>query len=53
MPSTAVMRWWASVASRATDFALFMVDALERDELIHEAPAIVSRKSQSALTHAG
>jgi len=39
--------------TRRTDFALFMVDALERDELIHQAPAIVSRKSPSALAHAG
>jgi hypothetical protein len=29
--------------TRRTDFALFMVEALENDELIHEAPAIVSR----------
>ncbi len=27
--------------TRRVDFALFMVDALQRDELIHEAPAIV------------
>ena len=38
--------------TRRVDFALFMVEALENDELIHEAPAIVSRLSPSALTHA-
>jgi hypothetical protein len=34
------------------DFALFMVAALENDELVHEAPAIVGSKTPSALTHA-
>jgi len=29
-----------------------MVQALEDDELIHEAPAIVSSQSLSALAHA-
>jgi hypothetical protein len=29
-----------------------MVATLENDELIHEAPAIVSRQSPSALAHA-
>ena len=38
--------------TRRIDFALFMVAALENDELIHEAPAIVSRESSSALAHA-
>jgi NAD(P)-dependent dehydrogenase (short-subunit alcohol dehydrogenase family) len=38
--------------TRRVDFALFMVEALESDELIHEAPAIVSRESASALAHA-
>ena len=38
--------------TRRVDFALFMVDALENDELVHEAPAIVSRQSPSALAHA-
>ena len=38
--------------TRRVDFALFMVDALENDELVHEAPAIVSRESPSALAHA-
>jgi hypothetical protein len=37
--------------TRRTDFALFMVDAIENDELVHEAPAIVSRMSSSALAH--
>ena len=31
--------------TRRTDFALFMVAAIENDELIHEAPAIVGCKS--------
>jgi hypothetical protein len=35
--------------TRRVDFALFIVDAIENDELIHEAPAIVSRQSPSAL----
>jgi hypothetical protein len=34
--------------TRRTDFALFMVDALTRDELVGEAPAIVSRACASA-----
>ena len=38
--------------TRRVDFALFMVEALENDELVHEAPAIVGRKSPSALQHA-
>lgn len=38
--------------TRRVDFALFMVDALENDRLIREAPAIVSCKSASALTFA-
>jgi NAD(P)-dependent dehydrogenase (short-subunit alcohol dehydrogenase family) len=38
--------------TRRVDFALFMVAALENNELIHEAPAIVSRQSPSALAHA-
>ena len=33
------------------DFALFMVDALTNDSLIHQAPAIVSCQSPSALAH--
>jgi hypothetical protein len=35
--------------TRRVDFALFMVEALENDELIHEAPAIVGRQTPSAL----
>jgi len=38
--------------TRRVDFALFMVAALENDELIHQAPAIVSRESPSARAHA-
>jgi hypothetical protein len=38
--------------TRRTDFALFMVAALENDELIHEAPAIVGRLTPSALAYA-
>ena len=38
--------------TRRVDFALFMVDALERDELVQQAPAIVSSQSPSALAHA-
>jgi NAD(P)-dependent dehydrogenase (short-subunit alcohol dehydrogenase family) len=38
--------------TRRVDFALFMVEALDNDDLIHEAPAIVSRQSASALAHA-
>jgi NAD(P)-dependent dehydrogenase (short-subunit alcohol dehydrogenase family) len=34
------------------DFALFMVEALENDELVHEAPAIVGCQTPSALAHA-
>ena len=39
--------------TRRVDFALFMVEALENDELIHEAPAIVGRRTPSALAHSG
>jgi hypothetical protein len=38
--------------TRRVDFALFMVEALENDELVHEAPAIVGRRTPSALAHA-
>jgi hypothetical protein len=38
--------------TRRVDFALFMVEALRNDELIHEAPAIVGCRAPSALTHA-
>jgi NAD(P)-dependent dehydrogenase (short-subunit alcohol dehydrogenase family) len=39
----------ASNITRRVDFALFMVAALENDELIHEAPAIVGCQTHSAL----
>src|SRR3954469_13680120 len=42
----------ASNMTRRVDFALFMVGALENDELVHEAPAIVGCKTSSALAHA-
>lgn len=35
--------------TRRTDYALFMVEALRNDALIHEAPAIVSSQSPSAV----
>jgi NAD(P)-dependent dehydrogenase (short-subunit alcohol dehydrogenase family) len=38
--------------TRRIDFALFMVAALENDELVQEAPAIVGRLAPSALAHA-
>lgn len=38
--------------TRRVDFALFMVQALENDELVHEAPAIVGCKTPSALAYA-
>ena len=38
--------------TRRVDFARFMVEALENDDLVHEAPAIVSCRSPSALAHA-
>src|SRR5215218_3661333 len=38
--------------TRRVDFALFMVETLENDELVHEAPAIVGRQTPSALAHA-
>ncbi len=40
-----------SNVTRRVDFALFMVDALTNDELIHQAPAIVGRLTPSALAH--
>ncbi len=36
--------------TRRIDFALFMVEAIENDELIHEAPAIVGCQTPSALS---
>lgn len=38
--------------TRRIDFALFMVEAVDNDELVHEAPAIVGCQSPSALAHA-
>src|SRR5213594_4044713 len=38
--------------TRRVDFARFMVEALENDELVHEAPAIIGRQTPSALAHA-
>jgi hypothetical protein len=37
--------------TRRVDFALFMVEALTNDELIHEAPAIVGCQTPSALAN--
>jgi NAD(P)-dependent dehydrogenase (short-subunit alcohol dehydrogenase family) len=41
----------ASNRTRRVDFALFMVDALTNDALVREAPAIVGRRTPSALAH--
>jgi len=38
--------------TRRVDFALFMVEALDNDALVHEAPAIVGCQTPSALAHA-
>src|SRR5438093_8261808 len=38
--------------TRRVDFALFMVEALSNDELVHKAPAIVGRQTPSALAYA-
>jgi hypothetical protein len=38
--------------TRRIDYALFMVEALKNDQLIHEAPAIVGCRTASALAHA-
>ncbi len=38
--------------TRRVDFARFMVEAIENDELVHEAPAIVGCQTPSALAHA-
>jgi NAD(P)H-binding len=37
--------------TRRIDFALFMVDALENEDLVREAPAIVGCQTPSALAH--
>jgi hypothetical protein len=42
----------ASNITRRVDYALFMVEALKNDMLIHEAPAIVGCCTPSALAHA-
>lgn len=42
----------ASNLTRRIDFALFMVDALTNDNLIHEAPAIVGCQVPSVRAHA-
>jgi hypothetical protein len=42
----------ASNLTRRVDYALFMVEALKNDALIHEAPAIVGCRAPSALSHA-
>jgi NAD(P)-dependent dehydrogenase (short-subunit alcohol dehydrogenase family) len=38
--------------TRRVDFAVFMVEALANDALVHEAPAIVGCRTPSALAHA-
>jgi len=38
--------------TRRVDFARFMVEAIDNDELVHEAPAIVGCLTPSALAHA-
>lgn len=38
--------------TRRVDFALFMVDAIEKENLVREAPAIVGCQTPSALAHA-
>ena len=40
-----------SNVTRRVDFALFMVAAIENNELVHEAPAIVGCKTRSALAY--
>jgi hypothetical protein len=42
----------ASNRTRRVDYALFMVEALKNDALIHEAPAIVGCRTPSALAYA-
>jgi hypothetical protein len=37
--------------TRRIDFALFMVEAIKNNDLIHEAPAIVGCQTPSALEH--
>jgi hypothetical protein len=42
----------ASNITRRVDYALFMVEALKNDALLHEAPAIVGCRTPSALAYA-
>ena len=42
----------ASNITRRVDYALFMVEAVKNDALVHEAPAIVGCRTPSALAHA-
>lgn len=42
----------ASNMTRRVDYALFMVEALTNDALVHEAPAIVGCRTASALAYA-
>lgn len=42
----------ASNLTRRVDYARFMVEAVENDALVGEAPAIVGRSTPSALAHA-
>ncbi len=37
--------------TRRVDFALFMVETLVNDGLVHEAPAIVGCQAPSAISH--
>jgi hypothetical protein len=41
-----------ALLDRRVDFALFVVAAIENDDLIREAPAIVGCRTPSALAHA-
>jgi len=41
----------ASNKTRRVDYALFMVEALLNDELVHQAPAIVGCQTPSALAN--
>jgi hypothetical protein len=41
----------ASNLTRRVDYALFMVAALKKDDLVHEAPAIVGCQTPSALAY--
>ncbi|WP_262391336.1 hypothetical protein [Nocardiopsis sp. CNR-923] len=43
----------ASNLTRRVDYAQFMVEAVDDDALVREAPAIVGRLTPSALAHAG